>query len=104
MVRADVDETVEAFAVDERFKVGADVDVGRGFACFGVAFDADRMLGACCRHVAETGLQMTRCPQILDAKYAGCELRKFRVASLLNLFEKRAKGLRLRTAKSLALT
>ena len=60
MGRAYVDETVEALTVNERFKIGADVDVGRRLARFGVAFDADRMLGACCCHVAEIRLERER--------------------------------------------
>ena len=57
MVCSDVDQTVEAFAVDEGFKIGADQDVRRGFSGLCVTFYADRVGAACGSGIAEVGLE-----------------------------------------------
>lgn len=41
MVTAQINHAVKTFAVDQRFKVRADQNIGRGFACFRVTHNAD---------------------------------------------------------------
>lgn len=68
VVGSDVDEAVEAFAVDQGLKFGADQDVGAGFASFGVALNADWVFGAGGRFVAEVCFE----GKALGGASAGC--------------------------------
>ena len=46
LLLADLDQAVEALAVDQRLEAAADMDVGRGLAGRRVEDDADRVVGA----------------------------------------------------------
>ena len=60
MVLTQFDQPVKAFPVDQRLKVAADADIGRGLSGIGGTLDTDRQIGARNRDIPKVGLERER--------------------------------------------